>query len=143
MRGVDSRGVSGLVMDSCGVCSPVMHSCGMRSLVMHSCGMRSLIMHSRRMRGLVIYTCGMLTGVSLNHGIRMPMIHREMLVPVIESLLLVRALRFRCFEMATLCSRRLSGGRSGFDSTRTIKAEMIDIRVVDHCTIHVGVVDDG
>ena len=119
------------------------------SLVMCSLGMCglvvcSLVMYSLRMCGLVVHSGGVLTGVGLNHGLWMAVIHRVVLVPIISSFLLMRALRFCCLDMTIVRCRLFSGCRSRVDSTGAVKADVIiDSSVVDHCTVNIGVVDDG
>src|ERR1700736_2136941 len=70
-----------LVMCSLGMRSLVMCSLGMRSsLVMCSLGMRSLVVHSTG-----VHSGGVFAGGGLNHDLRMAMIHRVVLVPIISS----------------------------------------------------------
>ena len=138
-----------LVMYSLGMRSSlVMCSLGMRSLVMCNLGMCglvvcSLVMYSLGRCGLVVHSSGVFTGVGLHHGLWMAVIHRVVLVPIISSFLLMRALRFCFLDTAIARCRLLSGGRFRFDSTGTVKADVIDIPVVDHCTVNIGVLDDG
>jgi hypothetical protein len=135
-----------LVMCNLGMRSSlVMYSLGMRSLVMYSLGMRSsLVMCNLGMRSLVVHSGGVFAGGGLNHGLRMAMIHRVVLVPIISSFLLMRALRFCCLDMTIVRCRLFSGCRSRVDSTGAVKADVIiDSSVVDHCTVNIGVVDDG
>ena len=71
-------------------------------------GVGSLAMHSR----------GVFTGVGLNRGVRVTVIDRVVLVPVISSFLLMRALRFCCLDTTIVRCRLFTGGRSRINSTR-------------------------
>ena len=149
-----SLGMRSLVMCNLGmcglvVCSLVMYSLGVGSLVMCSLGMCglvvcSLVMDSLGMCGLVVHSGGVFTDIGLNHGLWMAVIHRVVLVPIISSFLLMRALRCCCLDTTTVCCRLFSGCRSRVDSTGAVKADVIiDSSVVDPCTVNIGVVDDG
>jgi hypothetical protein len=126
---------TGLVMSSFGMGSgPVVDRFGLCALVMDRLGMcRSSGMWAPRVR----------TGSGLDRGARLAVIDREVLIAVISSLLLMSALRCGCLEMTIVSSRFLGGSRSGVDSTWTVEADAIICRsIIDHCTIHIGVVDD-
>ena len=73
----------------------------------------------------------------------MTLVDRVMLVAVISSFLLMHALRFCGLDTTIVRGRLLSGGRPCVNSTGTVKADVINITVVDHGTVDVGVVDDG
>jgi len=149
----------GLMMDSLGMGSGlVMLRFRMSSsLVMRGFGVGGgLVMHSFGMgSGLVIDRFGVCrtpgmgdfwvrSGGRLNRVARLAVIDREVLIAVISSLLLKRTLRCGCLEMMIVDSRFLGGSGSGVDSTRPVEADAIICRsIIDYCTIHVGVVDDG
>ena len=101
---------------------------------MHGFGLRNVVM-----RGRVVFN-----GVGLNRGVRATLIDRVVLVPVISGFLLMRALRFCCLDTTIARFRLLSGGWSRVNSTWAIKADtIVDTSVADHCTVNVGIVDDG
>ena len=86
---------------------------------------------------------GLSSRVGSNHGVRVALIDRIMLVAVISGFLLMRALCWSRLETTVLRGRLFRGGWSRLDSTWTIKADVIiDRFVVDHCAVNVGVVDD-
>ena len=124
-----SLGVGSLGVGSLGV-----GSLGVGSVAMHGFGVRNVVLHSR-----VVFN-----GVGLNRAVRMALIDRVVLVPVISGLLLMRALRFCCLDTTIVRCRLLSAGRSGLNSAWAIKADaIVDISVADHGTVNVGVVNDG
>ena len=143
-----------LVMRRLSVDSFMVCRLGMRNLVMRRLGMRSFVMchfwactfvaHSCGLCPLVMHRRGLSSGVGgSNHGVRVALIYRIMLVAVISSFLLMRALRWSRLETTILGGRLFRGSWSCLDSTWTIKADMIiDRFAVDHCTVNVGVVDD-
>ena len=130
------------------MCSLLMRCFRMRRLVMCRFGMSAFgvgpfVMHSFCLRTFVMHSRGLSGGVSLDHGVRVALIDRIVLVPVISSFLLVRALRCSRFETTISSCRLFSSGGSRLDSARTIKADVIIRRlVVDRCTVNVSVVDD-
>ena len=148
--GVRSSGVRSLWMRRSGMRSLWVRRSGMRSLWMRRSGVRSLWMRRSGVRSLRVYSSGMLTGsrvltgVGLDHGVRAALIDRVVLVPVISGLPLMRVLRFCCLDTTIARCRFLSGGWSRVNSTWAIKADVVvGISVADHCTVNVGIVDDG
>ena len=111
--------------------------------VVNCFGLSALMMHGLRLCTLVVHGRGLPSGVGSNYGVRAPVIDRVMLVAVISSFLLMRALRWSRLKTTILRGRLFRGGWSRFDSTWAIKADVtIACFVVDHGTVNVGVVDD-
>jgi hypothetical protein len=156
---VDSRSVRSLMVDSLSVRSLMVDSLSVRSLMVDSLSVRSRSVGSRsvRSRGVrscrvgsrvahrsVVDSCGVCSGVGLNHGVRTAVIYREVLVRVVSSFLFTRALRSCCLDMTIVRCRLFSGCGSRVGSTWAVKADVIiDSTVVDPCTVDVGVMDDG
>ena len=116
------------------MCRPGMSSLRMGSVAMHGFGVRNVVMPGR-----VVFD-----GVGLNRGVRAALIDRVVLVPVISGFLLMRALGFCCLDTTIARFRLLSGGWSRVNSTLAIKADaIVDTSVADHCTVNVGIVNDG
>jgi hypothetical protein len=113
------------------------------AFVVNCFGLSALMMHGLRLCTLVVHGRGSPSGVGSNYGVRAPVIDRVMLVAVISSFLLMRALRWSRLKTTILRGRLFRGGWSRFDSTWAIKADVtIACFVVDHGTVNVGVVDD-
>ena len=109
----------------------------MLSLVVFALGLLSLAVFSLGLYAFVVFT-----GLDLGRIVRMPVIDRVALVLVMTSLFLMGALRACRVDMPTVCRRFLLGRRSGVDPSRTVEADVIiDGRLVDHCTVHIGIVD--
>ena len=159
-----SRGVRGLVMYRFGVSSLVMYRFWVRALVMYRFWVRGLVMYGFWVSGFVMYrfwvsglvmyrfgvssflmdSRGVSTGGGVNRGVRVAVIDRVVLVPVISSFLLKRALRLSCVAMTLVRCRLFTGSRSRVDSAGAVEADVIiGSSVVDYCTVNVGVVDDG
>jgi hypothetical protein len=126
-----------LVVFALGLLSLVVFALGLLSLVVFTLGLLSLVVFSLGLFAFVVFT-----GLDLGRIVRVPVIHRVALVLVMTSLFLMGALRACRLDMPTVCRRFLLGRRSGVDPCRTVEADMIvDGRLVDHCTVHIGIVD--
>jgi len=144
---VFALGLLSLVVFALGLLSLVVFSLGLLSLVVFSLGLLSLAVFALGLLSLAVFSLGLyafvvFTGLDLGHIVRMPVIDRVALVLVMTSLFLMGALRACRVDMPTVCRRFLLGRRSGVDPSRTVEADVIiDGRLVDHCTVHIGIVD--
>jgi hypothetical protein len=148
-----SRMCSGRVMLCFRMCSgPVMLCFRMCSGPVMLCfGMRSSLMMDRlrvcalgMCRSPWMFVHWVRTGRRPDHGARLTVINRKVLIAIIASLLLLGALRRSCLEMMIMGGRFLGGSRSGIDPTRTVEADAIVCRsIIDYCTILIGIVDDS
>jgi hypothetical protein len=136
-----------LVVFALGLLSLVVFALGLLSLVVFNLGLLSLVVLNLGLLRLVVFSLGLFafvvfTGLDLGRIVRVPVIHRVALVLVMTSLFLMGALRACRVDMPTVCRRFLLGRRSGVDPSRTVEADVIiDGRLVDHCTVHIGIVD--
>jgi hypothetical protein len=141
---MDRFWVRGFVMDRFWVRGFVMDRFWVRGFVMDRFWVRGFVMDRFGVSGLVMDSRGVSTGGGVNRGVRVAVINRVVLVPVISSFLLKRALRLSCLDMTLVRCRLFTGSRSRVDSAGAVEADVIiDSSVVDYCTVNVGVVDDG
>lgn len=142
---VRSLGVCyGLAARSFGMCSgPVMDRFGLRPLVVDRFRPLPLVADRLGMyRRPGMRTLRMRPSSGLDHGPRLAVIDREVLIALTARLLLMGALRCGCLEMMIMSSRFLGSSRSGVDSAWTVEADAAICRSsVDHCTVRIGVVD--
>jgi len=129
-----------LVMGAALVYRLVMYRLVMYRLVMYCLVMYRLVMYRFVMYGFVVHSLMVFTGFGLSRVARMPVIDRVVLVPVITSLLLMRALTICCLDTPIVCSRLFRGSRSRVDSTVAIEADVIISPIVDHCAVTVRIV---
>jgi hypothetical protein len=136
-----------LVVFALGLLSLVVFALGLLSLVVFALGLLSLVVFTLGLLSLVVFSLGLFafvvfTSLDLGRIVRVPVIHRVALVLVMTSLFLMGALRACRLDMPTVCRRFLLGRRAGVDPSRTVEADVIiDGRLVDHCTVHIGIVD--
>jgi quaternary ammonium compound-resistance protein SugE len=135
-----------LVVFTLGLLSLVVFTLGLLSLVVFALGLLSLAVFALGLFSLVVFTLGLFafvvfTGPDLGRIVRVPVIDRVALVLVMPSLFLMGALSACRLDTPTL-GRFLLGRRPGVDPSWTVEADVIiDGRLVDHCTVHIGIVD--
>ena len=140
-------GLLSVVVFALGLLSVMVFSLRLLSLMVFALGLLSLMVFTLGLLSLVVFTLGLFafvvfTGPDLGRIVRVPVIHRVALVLVMTSLFLMGALRACRLDMPTVRRRFLLGRRSGVDPSRTVEADVIiDGRLVDHCTVHIGIVD--
>jgi deleted-in-malignant-brain-tumors protein 1 len=139
-------GLLSLVVLTLGLLSLVVLTLGLLSLVVFALGLLSLVVFALGLLSLVVFSLGLFAfvvfpGPDLGRIVRVPVIDRVALVLVMPSLFLMGALRACRLDTPTL-GRFLLGRRAGVDPSWTVEAEVIiDGRLVDHCTVHIGIVD--
>ena len=74
------------------------------------------------------------------HGSGPAMIRRCEVTPVLRGRALMRSLHRRRRDVMLACGSGLGGGWASRNSARTVKACVASRGVVDHCSIHIGVV---
>jgi hypothetical protein len=155
---VFALGLLSLVVFALGLLSLVVFALGLLSLVVFALSLLSLVVFALGLLSLVVFTRGLLlslvvfarglfafvvfTGRDLGCIVRMPVIHRETLVLITTSLFLTGALRAGRLDTSTMCRRFLFGRGAGGEPSWTVEADVIvDVRLIDHCAVRIGIVD--